>query len=123
MTKHIKSDIKDIICGFQYNIYIDKNDDFWVAGHNYYGSCDIAKDGKESIIKLLPITHFKQNKITIQKIRASICGLGTFWITNKNKFYANGANSVGELGICTNNEFNNIYKPILLQNLYKVVDV
>ena len=39
LTKHKNYKIKNIICGNNYNIYIDINDNFWAAGKNEWGSC------------------------------------------------------------------------------------
>ena len=51
LTKHKKHGIKNIICGYNFNIFIDDNNNYWSAGNNKYGSCGIGK--KDKIIKKL----------------------------------------------------------------------
>ena len=121
LTKHnTKYEIKNIIRGYCNNIFIDSNDNFWACGHNEYGSCGIGT--RESIQKLTQINYFKKNKIKIKNVYASISGFGTFWISDKNRLYANGKNNSGELGIKINNKYNNQYEPKLVKDLYNVID-
>ena len=111
LIEHSKHGIKNIICGYQYKIYIDYNNNYWSAGYNSYGTCSINKKD-DTITKLEPITYFNKNKIKIKKICASIAGFCTFWITNDNKLYGNGSNKNNQLGI--DNKYKYIFEPILI---------
>ena len=61
LTKHGKHWIKNIFCGFYFNIFIDDNNNYWSAGNNEYGSCGIGKKYK-TITKLSEIMYFKKIK-------------------------------------------------------------
>lgn len=110
--------IKNIFCGFNYNIYGDGNNNYWSAGYNYYGSCGVGKKDK-IITKLTAITIFKKNKIKIKKICVSVAGYCTLWISDKNQLYVNGANDCNQLGIGNKHDQ---YQPILVPNLGQVID-
>ena len=56
----------------------------------------------------------------VYNVCASVCGLATFWITYENRLYGNGFNNKGQLGI--DKKYCH-YIPILIPNLYNVIDV
>ena len=73
-----------------------------------------------SIEKLTQINYFKQNKIKIKKTYASVSGFCTFWLSDKNRLYANGRNDKGPF-VISNDTTDEICEPILIPDLYNVI--
>ena len=78
---HIHKLIKNIHCGFGYNIYSDNKNKYWAAGQNVNGECAI-KNNHHQLLNMTPIKYFEQNNIHIRKVCINVSGSSTFWITN-----------------------------------------
>eukprot|EP01083_Nonionella_stella_P094853 266237_1 len=108
--------IRGIKCGYGYNIYIDTNSNYFVAGNNQHGECGVQHQNEKYILNPQRVQYFSDNQIEIKHVFATLTGCVTFWITKNNKIYANGWNNKYQLGIKEGNK--DTYKePMLLRNL------
>ena len=125
---YTKNNIIDIKCGHRFIIYIDDKQNYWFAGNNKHLQSAFPEKGIAPYFyeEFKPITYFKDNNITIKKICVSISSLSVFWITDKNKVYANGSNERKELGISINHKRRSRTKqciPLLIEDLSNVIDI
>eukprot|EP01083_Nonionella_stella_P139073 423454_1 len=115
------SNIRDIKCGYGYNIYIDTSNNYFVAGNNQHGECGVHKVTKKKkvtkkrkpaskkkgrknqngkcIVNPQHFQYFSNQQIEIKQVFATLGGCVTFWITKSNKIYANGWNNKYQIGI------------------------
>ena len=123
----IKSNINDksqfiqqIICGNDFSIYFDSNQNVWSAGCNSNGQC--CTDDTQMMVHCHHIKYFQNNNIIIKKIFTTISSSTLFWLTETDQVYGNGFNDHYqlEIGDHTNREFPAFIPGLDKQN---VVDV
>ena len=117
--------IEYIYSGNAYTVYSGNNNKIlYASGSNFHGACAIGNI-KPNIIKHTKITYFNEENINnIDKICINPAGSCTFWITDDNKIYGNGANDKYQLGLAGK---SNKAEPMLIRalqsRLWKIIDV
>eukprot|EP01083_Nonionella_stella_P154080 495992_1 len=109
--------IRGIKCGYGYNIYIDTNSNYFVAGNNQHGECGVQDQNENYIVNPQRFQFFSNQQIEIKHVFASFSGCVTFWVTQNNKIYANGWNNKDQLAIKNQGKNTSYKEPILLRNL------
>jgi alpha-tubulin suppressor-like RCC1 family protein len=91
--------IKNIFCGFDYNIILNENNELYVCGNNYYGQLGFGdKEDRKTYYNL---------KHNLGKIKNIFCGSNHNIILNENNdIYVCGNNVNGQLGLGDNIDRN-----------------
>ncbi|KAL9655235.1 hypothetical protein ABK040_009010 [Willaertia magna] len=123
----IKSEIKDLQCGYYHTIVLDYNGNIYGSGKNTKGQLGLGKSNKGKVLSTLTQLNvpFKVKKIATTPE-------GTLLLNNHNELYGSGENYAFQLGFSSKQNVlqfkkividnvcvdNNITKPLIIKKLF-----
>ena len=106
-TKIELSDVKDVVCGYDYVVALTLNGDVYSWGNNKYNQLGRADQNTD-----IP------GKINIPDVKELYCGHQfTIAITDKNEFFGWGRNDRGQLGLTNHKTFTEPQRVFLSSNV------
>lgn len=96
----------------------DAYENIYFAGSNADGRC---LDNYHHYSTFYHVTFFNEQNIKIKKICVNNCSNTVFWITDDGTIYANGNNTLYQMGIRNDNV--NKFTPIKICDLKEVIDI
>eukprot|EP01083_Nonionella_stella_P152433 488576_1 len=94
-----KIEIRNIYAALHYTVIEDMDGNYYSSGWNGHGACTVNDESRD-ILKMRPITYFKQNNIKISQVFVSLYGDAPFWKAEDGSIYTSCKdNSLGRVGV------------------------
>eukprot|EP01083_Nonionella_stella_P275502 935650_1 len=94
-----KIEIRNIYAALHYTVIEDMDGNYYSSGWNGHGACTVNDESRD-ILKMRPITYFKQNNIKISQVFVSLYGDAPFWKAEDGSIYTScNDNSGGRVGV------------------------
>eukprot|EP01083_Nonionella_stella_P202204 738937_1 len=115
----INADIVFIHTGSAFEIFADRTQNYWAAGHNSAGCCFIKLTDTFSW-NIVPITFFSSQNTKIRKLFTNHTSNTTFCLCSNNELYTMGANNNYQMGI---GHKQTLTEPVSIDTLQNVYDI
>eukprot|EP01084_Bolivina_argentea_P173715 300912_1 len=97
--------IINILSGYEFTIYKDDKNKYYIAGNNRCGSCMMDKNngGKSRVLSMINGLHI----LNVKNVYCNPHGYQGFMVSSENKLYGFGHNQQGQLGV---NNYTDMHK-------------